>query len=83
MIHGILFSVQKMAVSWPSADFAFVLLKTLFYSVLGVALFEPSCQKGFCYKHAKTAKMLTDNWKFLLVLFGFVFVVFPFSFGMV
>ena len=36
----------RMAVSWPICFSENALLKPLFYSVLGVCAFWPSCQKG-------------------------------------
>ena len=68
----------KMAVSWRICFFSQKknCWNTYFYSVLGCALFGPSCQKRENLDtHPKKKKIFTDNWKAHSWVF-FIFLVF-------
>ena len=58
------------------------LLKHLFYSVFGCALFGPSCQKRAYWTKKETQNNLIDNWKaHFLVFWGFLLFLFLCFFG--
>ena len=72
----------KMAVSWRRSVFqTLVCWNPYFYSVLGCALFGPSCQKREFLDPLPKKTCLIDSWKALFFgIFGFVFFWFFFCF---